>query len=93
MKIQRYVAVLAAVSALGAFGTAARAETNDDMSFSGMFKMDRIDKNKDKMVSRAEFIETMGRVWDMKAKEMKVKGEAMSSKDFDQVLMYLKAGG
>ena len=33
--------------ALGAFGTAARAETNDDMSYSGMFKADRIDKNKD----------------------------------------------
>jgi hypothetical protein len=87
------LAIAAAIIALGLAGTAARAESNDDMSFSGMFKVDRIDRNKDKMVSRAEFLEQMGKVWDMKAKEMKVKDmKMMTPADFQQVLMYLKAG-
>lgn len=87
------LALVAAALALSLAGTAARAETNDDMSFSGMFKVDRIDRNKDKMVSRAEFLEQMGKVWDMKAKEMKVKDmKMMTPADFQQVLMYLKAG-
>lgn len=92
MQSKRIIAILSTAIALGTLGHAARAESNDDMSFSGMFKMDRIDKNKDKMVSRAEFLEMMGKVFDMKAKEMKVKGDKMSAEDFQQVLMYLKAG-
>jgi hypothetical protein len=93
MQSKRFIAVLSTALALGAFGHAARAESNDDMSFSGMFKLDRIDKNKDKMVSRAEFLEMMGKVYDMKAKEMKVKGDKVSAEDFQQILMYFKAGG
>jgi hypothetical protein len=92
MQSKRLIAVLSTALALGAFGTAARAETNDDMSFSGMFKLDRIDKNKDKMVSRAEFLEMMGKVYDMKAKEMKVKGGNMTAAELQQVMMYFKAG-
>jgi len=86
------LAVFAAALALGLAGTAARAESNDDMSFSGMFKTDRIDSNKDGMVSKAEFLAQMGKVWDMKAKEMKAKGDRMTPADYQQVLMYLKAG-
>lgn len=94
MQSKRLIAVLSTALALGAFGTAAHAETDDDMSFSGMFKLDRIDKNKDGMVSKAEFLEMMGKVWDMKTKEMKVKGgDRMTSADFQQILMYLRAGG
>ena len=78
MQMQRFIATLTAALVLGAAGTAVRAETADDMSFSGMFKLDRIDKNKDKMVSKAEFLEMMGKVWDMKAKEMKVKDGKMA---------------
>lgn len=92
MHSKQLIAILSTAIALGAAGTAARATTQDDMSFSGMFKMDRIDKNKDKMVSKAEFLEMMGKVYDMKAKEMKVKGGMMTPADFQQVLMYLKAG-
>jgi hypothetical protein len=95
MKTRQALTILCTALALGAFGTAARAETNDDMSFSGMFKADRIDKNKDKMVSKAEFLEMMGKMWDMKAKEMKVTDKDMkfSMDQYKQILSYLKAGG
>ena len=93
MHIKRYLPVVSVALALGAFGIAAHAESPDDMSFSGMFKADRIDKNKDKMISKAEFMDQMGKVWDMKAKEMKVKGGKMSEADFQQIMMYFKAGG
>jgi hypothetical protein len=87
------IAIAVAALAFGLASTAARAENDNDMSFSGMFKADRIDKNKDNMVSKAEFLAQMGKVWDMKAKEMKVKGDKMAMPDYQQVLMYLKAGG
>ena len=93
MSTKRLIATLSAALALGTFGLAAHAETNDDMSFSGMFKMVKVDKNKDGMVSRAEFIEMMGKIYDMKAKEMKVKGDKMSQAEIQQIMMYLKAGG
>ena len=93
MSTTKLIATLSTALALGAFGAVAHAETNDDMSFSGMFKMERLDKNKDGMVSKEEFLEMMAKVYDMKAKEMKVKGSKMSEADFKQVLMYLKAGG
>ena len=92
MNAKRLIALLSATIALGALGTAAHAETQDDMSFSGMFKMDRIDKNKDGMVSKTEFLEAMSKVWDMKVEEMKVEGDRMNGEDYKQVLMYLKAG-
>jgi Ca2+-binding EF-hand superfamily protein len=93
MSTTKLIATLSTALALGTFGAVAQAETNDDMSFSGMFKMERLDKNKDGMVSKEEFLEMMGKVYDMKAKEMKVKGGKMNDADFKQVLMYLKAGG
>ena len=71
----------------------ARAETMDDNSFAGMYKMERLDKDKDGMVSKAEFIEMMGKVWDMKAKEMKLKADKANAKEIEQILMYLRAGG
>ena len=93
MKTKRLIVTLSAALALGAFGTAARAETNDDMSFSGMFKADRIDKNKDKMVSKAEFLEMMSKMWDMKAKEMKAKDDKFTMEQMQQILLYMRAGG
>jgi hypothetical protein len=93
MKTTRFVAALSTALALGAFGTAAHAQTSDDMSFAGMFKADRIDKNKDKMVSKAEFLEMIGKMWDMKAKEMKAKDDKLNMQQYEQVLAYMKLGG
>lgn len=92
MKTHTLLAALATTLAL-AFGGTARAETMDDNSFSGMYKMERMDKNKDGMVSKAEFIEMMGKVWDMKAKEMAVKGDKMSADEMKKVGVWLSRGG
>ncbi len=81
------IAVLAATSP-------ARAETEADMSFDGMVKMARMDTNKDGRVSKKEFLDRMGAVWDMRAKKAAMKDGTMSADDFEKmVLMYLKAGG
>ena len=93
MQSQSRIILLGTSLALATMAGAARAETPDDFSFSGMARMERMDKNKDGMVSRAEFLEMMGKVYDMKAKEMKAKGGMMSSADLKQFLMYLRAGG
>jgi hypothetical protein len=92
MNTQRLIATAAACLSLASFGGAALAESNDDMSFSGMFKMDRIDVNKDGMVSKAEFMDTMGKVYDMKAKEMKSKPDGMNAAEFKQMFQFLSRG-
>jgi hypothetical protein len=93
MKFQRHLALAATTFALLAAGGAARAETMDDNSFSGMFALAQMDGNKDGMVSKAEFLAMMGKVWDMKAKEMAVKGDKMSADEMKKVGVWLSRGG
>ena len=93
MKLVRYVPFSLATLAIALAAGTARAETMDDNSFSGMFKLERMDRNKDGMVSKAEFLEMMGKYWDMKSKEMKIKADKANAKELEQILMYMKAGG
>jgi hypothetical protein len=54
-----------------------------------LFQMEQMDKNKDGMVSKKEFMDMMSKAWDMKAKEMKVKGSNMTAeqiKELEKVL-------
>lgn len=88
---QKLVALIVTLAAASAF-TPAFAETDADASFSGMIAMQRIDKNKDGMVSKKEFLDAMGKVWDMKAKEMKAKDDKFDAAQMQQILMYLRAG-
>lgn len=93
MKIKNLMSVFALGLALSTVGTMARAQNAaEDSSFDGMMKMAMIDKNKDKMVSKAEYMEMMGKIWDMKAKEMKVKGEMMTPADFAALVGFLSRG-
>lgn len=87
--------LVALTLACAAAGTAmpAFAETDADASFSGMVAMSRIDKNKDGMVSKKEFLDAMGKVWDMKARQMKAKDGNFDKAQMEQILMYLRAGG
>jgi hypothetical protein len=96
MNSSRLIAVLATSLALTAFGTAARADSVDDSSFSGMFTLDRIDGmkdgKKDGMVSKAEFMMMMEKAWAMKTKEMKVKNDMMSAADFKELMGWFSRG-
>ena len=50
-------------------GTALPARADDPYSFDKVFRM--MDKNKDTMVTRQEFLDAMGKVYDDKMKVMK----------------------
>jgi hypothetical protein len=91
MRHKLLILALATAAAVGGI-TAAHAENNDDMSFSGMFKSDRLDANKDGMVSKAEFIAMMDKAYDMKAKEMKAKPGAMNPEQFKAFMAWLSRG-
>jgi hypothetical protein len=92
MSTKQIITTLAASLMLGLTALPAMAETEADMSFDGLTKMERMDKNKDGMVSKKEFLDMMSTMWDDKAKKMKLKDGMMSGADFKQILMYLKAG-
>lgn len=83
-----------AASVLGAGSAFAQAPANAEyFPFSEIMSMKMMDKNKDGMVSKKEFMDMMAMAWDMNAKKMAVKGEKMSADQFKEILMYLKAGG
>ena len=92
MKTRR-LTLIALTTTLLAGTPLVRAETMDDMKFGDLMKPKMMDTNKDGMVSRQEFMDMMGKMWDSKAKKMKVKGGMMTMAEFDEVLQYLKAGG
>jgi hypothetical protein len=60
--------------------------------FQEVMSMKMIDKNKDGMVSKKEFLDMMAKSWDMNAAKMGAKN-TMTSEQFKELLMYLKAGG
>lgn len=95
MKLKQITASLALACTVLASGTAfAAGPTNAEyFPFAEIMSMKMMDKNKDGMVSRKEFMDMMGMAWDMNAKKMSVKGEKMTDGQFKEVLMYLKAGG
>ena len=95
MKSNRVPATLAlAASMFAAGGTFAAGPTNAEYyPFQEIMSMKMMDKNKDGMVSKKEFMDMMDKTWEMKAKKMGAKGDTMTPAQFDEVLMYLKAGG
>ena len=92
MNSKRLIALIATCAALGAFGGSAYAETKADMNFEGMVAMKSIDMNKDGMVSKKEFMDSMSKVWDEKAKAMNVKGDKMDDEHYKQFLLYMMHG-
>ncbi len=86
MKTTHIFRSAAIVVALLAGGTAANA---DGDIYTRLFEMNQMDKNKDGMVSKTEFMAMVSKVWDMQAAEMKVKGGKMSAdqiKEIERVL-------
>ncbi len=68
--------------ALVATGTASFAQGD---IYSRLFEMQQMDRNKDGMVSKDEFIAMVSKLWDMKVAEMKVKGGKMSPDQIKEV--------
>jgi len=95
MSIRKTAAGIAlAVSALASGNAFAAGPTNAEYyPFAEIMAMKMMDKNKDGMVSRKEFLDMMAMSWDMNAKKMGIKGDMMTPAQFNEVLMYLKAGG
>ncbi len=47
--------------------------------YSRLFEMQAMDKNKDAMVGKKEFMDMISKAWDMKAQEMNVKSDKLSA--------------
>jgi hypothetical protein len=76
--------------AAGAVSLPARADSHV-LNFETIFKM--ADKNADKMVTKAEFLDAMGKAYDMKMEKMKamkddkmIKGDAMTRDGFKSLI-------
>ena len=95
MKLQHIAGSFALAATVLASGTAfAAGPTNAEFyPFAEIMSMKMIDKNKDGMVSKKEFMDMMTMAWEMNAKKMGVKGDMMTDAQFKEILMYLKAGG
>jgi hypothetical protein len=76
MQLKKAMALTLLVAAAGGFNSAAYAQSFGDVR--SMFTMEQMDKNKDGMVSKQEFMDAMSKAWDMKAKEMKAKDGMMT---------------
>ena len=91
-KLTAVLVIAAATTFAGLSGPARAAEgTQDD--FMLFFKMEMMDKNKDGMVSKKEFMAMMDKAYDMKAKAMGAKGGMMSEAQMKEFLKSLYVGG
>ena len=95
MKIQQTAGRLALAASLLCAGSAfAAGPANAEYyPFAEIMAMKMMDKNKDGMVSKKEYMDMMSKAWNMNAQKMGVKGEKMTQQQFNEVLLYLKAGG
>lgn len=95
MKPSQVPAAIAAAAIFLAAGTAFAGgpKSAEFFPFQEIMSMKMIDKNKDGMVSKKEYMDMMDKAWEMNAKKMGAKGDAMTPDQFKEILMYLKAGG
>ena len=91
-KLATAFVITAATALVGISGPARAAEgTQDD--FMLLFKMTKMDANKDGMVSKKEFMAMMEKGFDMKAKAMGAKGGLMTEAQIKEFLKSLYSGG
>jgi hypothetical protein len=93
MQTRKIAAMLAAAALVASAGSAFAAGNTEYYPFSEIMSMKMMDKNKDGMVSKKEFMDMMSMAWDMNAKKMNVMHDKMTTDEFNQLLQYLKAGG
>ena len=85
--------VLVIAAAMAGFSGAARAQDGTQDDFMLLFKMTKMDKNKDGMVSKKEFMAMMDKAYDMKAKAMGAKSGMISEAQMKEFLKSLYVGG
>jgi len=90
MLANKYTAavVLAAASMTG-FALPAHAQEGTQDDFMLIFKMKSMDKDKDGMISKQEFMAAMDKAYDMKAKAMNAKGGMMTDAQLQEMLKAL----
>lgn len=88
MFTKRLAAGLVAAAALLSLNGAVRAAEGDTQDPFMLFKMSILDKNKDGMVSKKEFMAMVEKAYDMKVKQMGAKGGLLSE---DQMQALLKS--
>jgi hypothetical protein len=94
MQIRKVATTLLAAASMFTAGCAfAAAGEAQFFQFNEIMSMKMMDKDKDGMVSKKEFMDMMSMAWDMNARKMAVKGDKMTPDQFKEVMMYLKAGG
>jgi hypothetical protein len=84
--------LLMTAGSLASVGAQAQ-EAMMDKSFMEMRTVKMMDKNKDSMVSKAEFIEMAGKMFDMRAKAMGLKNGKMNEAQLKDFYKDLYAGG
>lgn len=82
MQIRSIARTLAIAAAVTLAGTAAHAEGD---IYSRLMMMKEMDSNKDGMISKEEYLEMVGKLWDMKADEMKAKGGMLTPAQFKEL--------
>lgn len=75
MSVRSCTRILVAAVALGTMGSAAFAQGD---IYSRLMDMREMDKNKDGMISKQEFLDMISKAWDMKVEEMKVRTDTLS---------------
>jgi hypothetical protein len=93
MQVRKIATTLVAAAAMFTAGSSFAAGSSEFYPFAEIMSMKMMDKDKDGMVSKKEFMDMMSMAWDMNAKKMAVKGDKMTADQFKDVMMYLKAGG
>jgi hypothetical protein len=84
---------LAAASLVSFNSFAGEADDSGMRWFQEARTVKMMDKNKDGMVSKAEFLEMAGKMFDMKAKEMKAKDMKMTQEQLNDFYKALYSGG
>ena len=85
--------VVATATAFASLSGPARAIEGTQDDFMLFFKMEMMDKNKDGMVSKKEFMAMMDKAYDMKAKAMGAKGGMITEAQMKEFLKSLYVGG
>jgi hypothetical protein len=94
MNAKKTAGCIALALSLMSAGTAfaAGADGPEWMQFSQIMAMKMMDKDKDGMVSKTEYMDMMTKAWEMNAAKMGVKGDKMTSEQYKQFQHYLQAG-